>query len=1635
MPAQAKIKIVKASENNLKNISLEIPKYKLVVVTGVSGSGKSSLVYDVIFREAENRYMSSFSSHARQFMGKMKRPDVEKIEGLSPAIAVNQKSVVKNPRSTVGTLTGIYDYLRLIFARMGKPAQKYYNLKIDRNLFSFNHPSGACENCKGLGVEDRIDPDLLIADPGKSLRQGALVITTPSGYIIYSQVTMDVLNQVCKAEGFNVDIPWQDLTQDEQNIVLYGSDKIEVPFGKHTLESRMRWSGITAKPRDMGYYKGILPVMEDILKRDRNKNILRFTRSEICPVCQGSRLNEKAMSVIWQGKNIAEFASMDLNLLGNELSAIKKDNPVAEASNLIIDKILERISLLNKLGVSYLSPARVSTTLSGGEAQRLRLATQVNSGLREVLYVFDEPSIGLHPTENRKMIEVLKALRDKGNTVVVVEHEDDFISHADHIIDIGPEAGLRGGEILINNAVADLKHQKVRSKTLDFLKGRNSFSLSEKKLKDSGSLIIEGAREHNLRNIDVHFKKGELNLVCGVSGAGKSSLVENILGRFMQRALHGSRIRPGKFKKIYGWENIKKVVSIDQSPIGRTPRSNPATYTKLFDLVRELFAGQTAAKERGWGKGRFSFNVKGGRCETCQGAGYQQVGMHFMGNVEIICEQCNGMRFNRETLEIQYREKNIYEILELSVEEAISFFANEKKLLRILHTLDDLGLGYIKLGQRSTTLSGGEAQRVKLASELSRASSLHTLYLLDEPTTGLHNADVKVLLKSLQNLVKKQNTVILIEHHLGLIASADHIVDLGPGSGKEGGRLVASGRPEEVMENPESLSGKALKEFLQHDSSFTADKNKILQKKPYIDLQGLKTNNLKNIALRIPHQKLNVLTGISGSGKSSLAFDTLYAEGRNRFLESYSAYVRNRIGMISSADFDEINGLTPTMAIKRMSMRGMSRSTVGTITGIYELYRLLFARIATSATGKEKAYASMFSFNHEQGACQHCDGLGYTMVCDSRKLITNPERPLIAGAMDGTKTGGFYGDPFGQYVHTLVAAGKERNIDFSEPWNELSAMARNIAMQGTGDKIYKVNWKYKRGKRSGEHHFEGKWPGFEKLVEAEYVRKHQDQRGEQMMRVMKKEQCHACKGARLNERALSYEILHTNIAGLSRLTMRDAISFFRSFDKKITEASTLKISKQLREEILRKLEYLCRLGLEYLQISREAESLSGGEAQRLRLAAQLTNGLTGMTYVLDEPSIGLHASDLDELISILHELKEMGNTLLVVEHDPKIIMQADHLIEMGPGAGRAGGEIIASGKLQEVRENPQSLAARYLHAEFQPPPGKLLSFPGIRIKEAFANNLDIPELQIPLGGIVGITGVSGSGKSSLLFKVISASARNRQPEGCLQIEGLESFTQVLEVTQTALITSHTSNAATITGIFDRIREMFAKTEQAREQKLKKSHFSFNTKGGRCENCQGKGYINISLDFLTDVTVLCEECKGKRYQDNTLQCKIHGKNIHEVLEMTIREAAAFFKSQGKIEDALQLLQEVGLGYIQLGQPTESLSGGETQRLKIARELMKQEKGKKLFLFDEPGTGLHAADIVVLMKLFRKLLASGHSIMLIEHDPGIIAQCHWVIDLGPAGGDRGGKVIGEGKPTEIALNSNSLTGKVIKDYLRV
>ena len=1685
-----------AQEHNLRRVDVDIPRGALVVVTGVSGSGKSSLAFDTVCAEGRRRFLETFSSYTRQFLGKIARPFVVSIDGLPPAVAVDQATTVGNPRSTVGTMTELYDLLRLLWARAGTVGPGADIPKIQRQLFSFNSPHGACPTCKGLGVEDQLDPGLLIADASKSIREGALRITTPTGYLIYSQVTLDVLDQVCRAHGFTVDVPWRDLTAHQRDIVLHGSDRIRIPYGKHPLESRLRWTGITAKPREEGVYRGILPVMEQILRQKRNDNILRFVRTSSCRACGGTRLRPEALAVTLDGLTIAQAAARSIDELKGMFASETGDgagfrlgtlpgNPPRPRFQELERQITARCDVLQRLGLGYLTLDRESTTLSAGEAQRIRLARLAGIGLRGVLYVLDEPSVGLHHHDTAQLLEVLRGVRDEGNTVLVVEHDDQIIGQADWIVDVGPGAGSDGGDIIFSGPAEDFiapdaetREPRLRdSRTRAFLTGRERIAARPSHRAGTGTIAVTGVTKHNLRGVDVTFTQGVFTVVTGVSGSGKSTLLEEV-----RRLLGGGAGREGAAgaagaagASAVAGPAISKVIEIDQSPIGRTPRSNPATYTGAFDHIRDLFAAHPEAGARGFGKGRFTFNVKGGRCDGCEGAGIQQVGMHFLGSVAVRCDICDGRRFNDDTLEIRLDGANIHDVLAMPLSDAARFFAACPPLARILDMLVTLGLGYLPLGHPATMLSGGEAQRVKLATELARAAGARTLYLLDEPTTGLHTADVALLLTAIDGLVAKGHTVIAIEHHLDVIRAADRVVDLGPGSGADGGRVMFSGTPEGMEAAPDSLTGAALREASPAARApvagprgvSRADASRARAAAEPIRFTGVATHNLRGIDIEILRDRLTVITGVSGSGKSSLAFDTIFAEGQQRFADSFSTWARRFVQRTDAAEFAAVSGLTPAIAVRQQSPSRNPRSTVGTLTEIHDDYRLLFSRFgdrfcprcATMLTqgqcsgcgfrGVPTLTASMFSPNAEAGACPSCRGLGHLLACDPDRLITDPSKPLAGGAMDGHKTGRFYGDPRGQHMATLAAAAARASADVSPGWADLDERTRQLALYGDGGGKLEVEWQYQRGAREGSHRFTSVWPGLLDLVRQEYERKHADARGEAMAFLMHEVACQGCGGGRLKLEFLAVRLGGVDIHELLGRSIGDSLAFFATLDdgSRPLDDRARRVSADLRLDIVRRLTSLADAGLAYLSLDRPASTLSGGEAQRVRLAAQLRSGLTGITYVLDEPTIGLHPRDTQRLLSLLRGLRDEGNTVVVVEHDLDVMAAADHIIEIGPGAGRDGGMVVAIGTPAHVMAEPASKTGRYLRAagndaSIRAP--RSLS-PGITLRGVTVHNLRDLDVEIPSGGLIVITGVSGSGKSSLVFDVLAPSVSRviersggtaAAPVHCRDCVVDAGIRRVIDVQSAGTVSSPWSTVATDTGVFDGIRERFAATAEAAARGLKKADFVTTAPGGRCDACEGLGEIRISMDFLPDVRVTCEDCGGTRYGEAVLACRVDGRHIADVLEMTVDEARAFvggspgLKALSKADMRLAALQQVGLGYVRLGQPVRTLSGGERQRLALASALGGGRSEPALYLFDEPTRGLHPEDVERLRAVFDGLIAAGHTLVVVEHNLEVIRHADWVIDLGPEGGAAGGRLMAAGPPAVIEACEASHTGRALR-----
>jgi len=1874
-----------ARVHNLKNVHLELPKNQLICFTGVSGSGKSSMAFDTLYAEGQRRYVTSLSAYARQFLGHMEKPDVDSISGLAPTISIAQKTAGQNPRSTVGTITEIYDYLRILFARVGVPhciecskpigaqsreqmvsriqslpegtrlhvlapvvqerkgeyhelfddLQKagYIRVRVDGQIFhldeapdldrysrhtidvvvdrlvlrpdqhgrlteavdtalrlgegtfiiarddetdqlysarfdcpdcgisyqeptpqmfSFNNPQGMCRQCNGLGTQVLMSEHLLIPDPEKSIMQGAI---EPLGDVTSNRWRLHLYEGAADHLGFDLDTPWKDLDREQKHGFLRGLGEEKITF-TYTNKRKYTWSHDDP-------YEGVIAMLEERFRggSDRvRRELEQFMGTQTCAECTGGRLRPESQAVLIDDRNMPALTSIAIEEARDFFAALNFDSVRALIAEEALKEIRGRLQLMCDMGLGYLTLDRGAHTLSGGEAQRIRLASQIGSGLVGVMYVLDEPSIGLHYRDNQRLLETLKRLRDIGNTVIVVEHDEETMREADLIVDFGVGAGERGGTLVACGPPEEIE-KSSESITGHYLAGRQQIPIPDQRRTGSGEwLEITDASHHNLKGIDARIPLGCFTSVCGVSGSGKSSLINDILFKALDRQLHRAQVEAGLHGTIHGVEHLDKVIRIDQKPIGRTPRSNPATYTDVLTPIRQLFAKLPEARLRGYQQGRFSFNVKGGRCEACEGNGATLVEMEFLADVWVECEVCQGSRFNRETTTVKFREKSIADVLQMDIEEALSFFENVPQIYRILKTLDEVGLGYLKLGQPAPTLSGGEAQRVKLAKELCRRSTGRTLYILDEPTTGLHFADVDKLLKILHTFADQGNTVVVIEHNMEVVKTADYILDLGPEGGAEGGHVVAAGTPEQVAEIKNSYTGRFLKELFttpkKAESTPTKKKSKPVTEGGWIreiEVSGAQQNNLRGVDITIPRDQMTVVSGVSGSGKSTLAFDTIYAEGQRRYVESLSAYARQFLEQMQKPKVERVSGLSPAIAIEQKPPSKNPRSTVGTVTEIYDYVRALYATLGTQhcprcrvAVGSQTAqqivdriieategkraillapveprnnegyetlldraradgflrvridgrihelseeialerrlrhrielvvdriavrqreksrlnesveralelsggelivlsadddsetrysrryscpqcgdafsplHPQRFSFNHQQGMCSICEGLGEGEGVDRELIIADPSLSVRDGAIS---LWGAIEDA--QFVSLLETAGQTLGFDIDIPFSDLTHDARRALLYGgSGDSI------------STQENYAFRYRGVLPVVD-EMAR-----RSNRLKRTLKKVPCSACEGSRLNTESRHVYLRERSIADIARLPIDDSLSFFTEIQLDDREGE---IAGELLQEIRTRLDFLERVGLEYISLNRRTATLSGGEAQRIRLASQIGSGLTGVLYMLDEPTIGLHPRDNRRLLDALAALRDLGNTLVVVEHDRETLQEADYIVDMGPGAGREGGEVVASGSPSAVQDAPNSQTGAYLRDELhidvptkrRKGKGEELIVRGVR-----QNNLRNIDVTLPLGKLIGITGVSGSGKSSLVEEVLYNALANQlhkasRPVGEFDgFDGIEHIDKIINIDQTPIGNSPRSTPATVMGVFDLIRQLYAELPDAKLRGFKAGRFSFNKPGGRCETCEGLGWRCIEMHFLPDVWVECDTCSGKRYTGDLLRIRFKGHSIADVLEMRVRDALLLFDGVPRIRQRLQIMDDVGLGYMSLGQSSTTLSGGEAQRLKLAAELARPDTGRTLYLLDEPTTGLHFADVARLLVVLHRLVDAGNTMIVVEHNTDVIKTVDHIIDLGPEGGEGGGAIVAEGTPEAVAKTKQSHTGAILKDIL--
>jgi excinuclease ABC subunit A len=1755
------IRVFGARQNNLKDLNLEIPLNQITVVTGVSGSGKSSLAFDTLYAEGQRRYVETFSPYARQFMDRMDRPQVDRIEGIPPAIAIDRKDPVRTSRSTVGTMTEITDYAKLLYARLGqlhckkcgkpvvsetpehvwgaldevpegrevvitfpfslenttarrvhkvllqmgfdrvffdgsieplgethlsqgkgtvhvvadrlffKPQDRKrildsleqafrlgegsldlwvqpgehlaFSAKLEcpdckisysppsHNLFSFNSPLGACDHCRGFGRTIDMDLDLIIPDPTLSLEEGAI---KPWGDWENPRVEWEDLMDFCKTAGIPTDIPYERLTTSQKRDIVEGTpDYYGVRGFFNWLETKT--------------YKMHVRVF-----------LSRYRTYRVCTRCKGTRFKEEVLLFRLGGLHIAQVYALTVE---EGLGFFRKlETPSGDdASRLVLNEIRNRLQYLQDVGLGYLTLDRQSRTLSGGEVQRVALASALGSSLVNTLYILDEPSIGLHPRDNHRLMGIMRGLRDLGNTVVVVEHDPEIISQSDFLLDLGPRAGEKGGRIMYFGPTAGVNG----SVTGEYLRGEKVVPFPEKRRepKKDRWLIVKGAAEHNLCDIDVRIPLGLLVCLTGVSGSGKSTLAEEILYKAVKWLKWDPQGRPGQHKAIEGAEQVVDAVLVDQRPIGRTPRANALTYTKAMDPIRRLLAGQPAARAKGLSASHFSFNVAGGRCDTCRGEGFEKVEMQFLSDVYISCPDCGGRRFKEKVLQVTYQGHNIYDILCMTVDQAMAFFHEEPQIIRALSPLADVGLGYLRLGQPINTLSGGEAQRLKLSRYLGTGSQDAKLFIFDEPTTGLHFDDIRKLLSALQALVTAGHTVLLIEHNMDVVKTADWVIDLGPEGGKEGGRVVVAGPPEEVARHRGSHTAQFLKKYLGRKGRLATKgletKDKRLRPETVAEpsshlsravaIQGAREHNLKNLSLSIPRNRLVVLTGVSGSGKSTLAFDILFAEGQRRYLESLAPYVRQYLKILERPEVDVVTGLPPTVAIEQRISHASRRSTVATLTEIYHFLRLLYSKLGT----------------------QHCPGCDRKLAAQTREEMVRQikerynKRPAAVLAPKVASRKGFH--------KTVLARALKRGYREARIDGRMTRLSRGMALRRYQDHTIDVVVGHLPTKNlKGLIHQaleEGK--GSLLLVDGSGREEVFSLRGicpacgfglqsldprlfsfnsphgacpvcEGLGMDDSQRICSQCAGSRLRKEALAVKIEDRTIWDLVQLCPEELASLLTTFSFGPHEVP---IADPILAEVQSRLSLLNRLGLSHLSLSRSGETLSGGEAQRVRLAAQLGSNLTGVCYILDEPTIGLHSRDHAMLLSALKELKERGNSILVVEHDEETIRQADHIIDLGPGAGRLGGAIVAQGGLDTLKEVASSVTGTALDRPRRQVTSRLRPYrkqPKITVRGATRNNLKGVNIQFPLGSLICVTGVSGSGKSTLLKETLYAEVGNRLGHKgslgrCQEVEGWSAVRRVLEVDHSPIGRTPRSVPASYVGFLSAIRGLLAMTPAARARGYKGGRFSFNVPAGRCQACKGHGSLKVAMSFLPDVYVHCDVCDGKRFNQETLAVTYKGKNMAEILDFTFDEAAAFFAAVPSVCRPIQFVSDIGLGYLRLGQPSPTLSGGEAQRIKIAQELAKPSQGLTLYILDEPTTGLHMADVQRLVKVMQALVDQGNTVAMIEHNMEIIKEADYIIDLGPEGGEGGGRVVAVGSPLELLKDpGGSHTACHLKTYLQ-
>ncbi len=1508
-------------------------------------------------------------------------------------------------------------------------------------LFSYQSPTGACPECRGFGRTIGIDWARVVPDESRSIKGGA--IRPWSG----ASTTWErsVLRKFAEKKGVPLDKPWRDLTEAQKELVFEGEGT---------------WTG--------GKYPGVRAWFKWLEGRTYKMHVRvllsRYRSYDACKVCEGKRLSPASLMYRVGGLDLASWHGLELRDAHARLVARVSTTAQGE---IVRKELCQRLAYLERVGLGYLTLDRQARTLSGGEAQRVSLTSALGTSLTGALFVLDEPTVGLHPSDIPPLIGAMRELAAAGNTVLVIEHEPLVIRACDRALELGPGSGAHGGELVFDGTPAELQ-ARVDLPTGRALSGLREEGAALARQSPSGKMTLTGGRANNLREVTVSVPLGVVVAVTGASGSGKSTLVEELLYRAIAKARGYRDVEPpGPYRKLEGTAEIKAVTLVDQGALGRTSRGNAATYTSAWNRIRALFGDLPDARARGLGPGHFSFNVAAGRCEACAGEGSETIEMQFLADVSLTCATCRGKRFRPEVLEVLLHGKSVADVLALSIEEALVFFAKEPMIKRALGPLAQLGLGYLPLGQPLSTLSGGEAQRIKLAKALGE-TCVGGLFLLDEPSAGLHPSEVARLNAALRSLVRAGASVVVVDHDLDVIGAADWVIDLGPGAGSEGGQVVAQGTPEAVAKTGtrtgEALAGwfasraSAATTKARKPSAASAKRASPAKKNDFprsIDVLHAREHNLVEVSTSIPHGKIVVVTGPSGSGKSTLAFDVIFAEGQRRFLETLTPYARQFLPTLPRPDVDRVTGVPPSIALEQRTTRSGSNSTVSTVTEIAHYLRLLYAKVG-------------------EARCPTCDVPIAAQSPDEVFRIlgeTRGNRVLLAPAVVARK--GTYLDVFtaaarsgitraiadGTVVSTdnppRLKKTQEHSIDlvvFEGKLDKLDRAAfdralalgkgaiKLLASIGGAETLLSTSRTCPRC-GTGVPELDPRWFSFNtKQGRCEACEGSGVEGGPEALATEEAPgPCEACEGARLSPLPRAVRLAGERYHQVSGRSVSDALKWAKKLRFSGDQAT---IATAPLRELLHRLSFVDEVGLGYLDLDRRAGTLSGGEMQRLRLAAQLGSGLTGALYVLDEPTIGLHPRDTQRLLDNLRRLADMGSTVLMVEHDADTIRAADHLIDLGPSGGRNGGRIVAEGPPSVVLANMLSPTARALSNEHGIASARACRGGADEVIEllgARAHNLRGDTLRVPLGRMTVVAGVSGSGKSTLVQKVLFPAVRKAlglttpEPGAHDKIKVPKRLVRAMAVDQSPIGRTPRSVPATFLGVWDEVRKLFAASPDAKVRGYGPARFSFNSAaaGGRCPVCDGQGAISHEMSFLPDVTTPCEACDGGRFEPATLDVRYLGLTVGEILKLSAEEAAEVFASHPKIKAPLLTMCDLGVGYLHIGQGSHTLSGGEAQRLKLASELTAGTRHEPtLYVLDEPTTGLHLADVARLIGVLDRLVERGDTLVIVEHHPAVIASADQVIELGPEGGAAGGRIVAQGTPREIAAKKTA-TGLVLRE----